>query len=314
MSRPIIPHLKGETPHSEYGFERHGGELSEGAEYVFPLFKAGADGVSELVGTVFFINRHGVFCTAKHVIEDILDKDLNQTHSLYTCQLDSKQKKYWLRKVNTVSMHEVADIAVGVLDPVIEGDGILENGHLIINVTNPPVGAEVSTYAHPQTSVENGEAGPRIYVAAKDFAGRVVEHYSPIRDRIRMPYRCFQTSINVYGGASGGPVFYEGTVVGVNTSSFDGCADCSFITPIGYIFDLAVSEMIVGGTKYECHIPIPELVRRRFIPCVPYNMEPANNVRKKFTGVRIVNENKKKRTKRKKQRLRRKAGIKNRKK
>lgn len=314
MSRPIIPHLKGETPQNKYDFERYGGELGEGADFVFPLFKASEDGISQLVGTGFFINRHGVFCTARHVVEDVFDEDLNQIHSLYTCQIDSEQKKYWIRNVNTVSMHKIADIAVGVLDPVVEDSRILENGHLIINVTNPPVGAEVSTYAHPQTSVVNGGSGPKVFIAAKDFAGKVVEHYSPIRDRIRMPYRCFQTSINVYGGASGGPVFYEGTVVGVNTSSFDGCADCSFITPIGYIFDLAVREMVVEGTKYDCDIPIPELVKRRFIPCVPFNTAPVNNVRERPTSQRIVRDDRKKRMERKKQKLRRKAGNKNRKK
>lgn len=318
MNKPVIEHLRGETDPADYDFLKNDGSIGEGVDYIFPLFKQNDDGHTELVGTGFFINKYSVFCTAKHVVEDVFDEDMNQTHALFACCVDSKTKAYWQRSVETISMHEVADIAIGVLDPIINKEGIdknkpvkkeniYENQHVILNAITPPVGSYVSTYAHPQSTAINSENGTEIFIAAKDFNGKVVEHHIPIRDKVMMPFRCFQTSINVYGGASGGPVFYEGSVVGVNTSSVEGAEDCSFITPIGYLFDLAVHDALIDGTKYECAIPVKELVKRRFIPFIPINMDPVDHIRERPSSKKSKTIEKARKDK-KRERQRRKKG------
>jgi len=55
---------------------------------------------------------------------------------------------------------------------------------------------------------------------------------------------CYQTTMHIESGSSGGPVFNDGYVVGVNSSSFELTGEekpISFITPISYILDLQLS-------------------------------------------------------------------------
>jgi hypothetical protein len=61
------------------------------------------------------------------------------------------------------------------------------------------------------------------------------------RDRTLLPSKCFQTSMNILGGASGGPVaFGEGNVFGINSTGIDGEDGVSFISSIGDLFDLSI--------------------------------------------------------------------------
>jgi S1-C subfamily serine protease len=51
--------------------------------------------------------------------------------------------------------------------------------------------------------------------------------------------------MKIDSGASGGPVFKKGYIVGVNSSSFTLSEDdepISFVTPIDYILDLIIKE------------------------------------------------------------------------
>lgn len=55
--------------------------------------------------------------------------------------------------------------------------------------------------------------------------------------------RCYQTTMTIEHGASGGPVLKNDLVVGINSSGMDlpeGEIPISFITPIDLILDLSV--------------------------------------------------------------------------
>jgi hypothetical protein len=53
-----------------------------------------------------------------------------------------------------------------------------------------------------------------------------------------------RTSINLHGGASGGPVFFDGHVFGVASSSFDGAEDVAFVTPASALLEIRVPTRI----------------------------------------------------------------------
>jgi hypothetical protein len=112
----------------------------------------------------------------------------------------------------------------------------------------PVVGTAAATFAYPDTvfSVKNGQ--PHLALNPHYYAGQIEEDY-PLRRDQRMPFPCFRTSIHLHGGASGGPVFdpATGVVFGVNSSSFAGFTDVSFVAKIGPVLDLPVPGMLVEG-------------------------------------------------------------------
>jgi hypothetical protein len=82
-----------------------------------------------------------------------------------------------------------------------------------------------------------------------DFYDGVIEEYFPNgRDSVFLPSPCFQTTINIHSGASGGPVFDEhGKVCGINSTSFDGEKNLSFISRIVDILHLRVTDICIPG-------------------------------------------------------------------
>ena len=53
--------------------------------------------------------------------------------------------------------------------------------------------------------------------------------------------KCYQTDMRIDSGCSGGPVFKQGYVVGINSTSFEISHEdnpISFITPVEYLLDL----------------------------------------------------------------------------
>lgn len=224
------------------------GNYHKGEDAVFPILTKDIHGSFLFLGTGFFISDQGDFTTAKHVL--LNDKNSNKPHfPLYIVQ--SKKDKHYLRYVQYIVPHPTADIIYGKLHSIIlhQGKNIpFNNREVPFRLSNIPVriGETLKTFAFPNSKIEiieNKEIG---LFMGEWFQGDVVEYLPDGRDRVLLPDACYQTSINILGGSSGGPVINSKTeVIGVNSTGYenisDGLGSISYITPINKIFEIKIN-------------------------------------------------------------------------
>lgn len=212
-------------------------------EPIFPLVTYNPKTkIWKCVGTGFFINPFGIFVTAKHVV---LNNDGINYKTLYGVQTTSK-KEIHLRPVQSLGLHEEADISVGFL-----GNRRLHGGENVkaeiatsfsLNLGKLEIGNVVRTFAFPQTKRDDSEYGKVEFTfEGKWSVGEIVE-YLPEGSLI-VRNKCYKTTMDIDDGASGGPVLKNNLVVGVNSCGIElneGESPKAIITPIDYILDLEV--------------------------------------------------------------------------
>jgi hypothetical protein len=231
-------------------------------EPIFPLVSFfPAKGIWKCVGTGFFIQPLGGFVTAKHVF---FENDGSHLPSLFAVQTTSTMERH-IRVLEHFVPHPDADIAVGFLGKRGIGGGVNTEPEIATNFTidlnRLETGDKVRTYAFPLTKSEILEEGKTEFVFSGKWAGGEIVNYlengSPL-----VKNRCYQTTMSIEHGASGGPVLKNDLVVGVNSSAMtlpQGEIPISFVTPIDFILDLSVPN---GKTL----ISIKELVKNGSIP------------------------------------------------
>jgi hypothetical protein len=119
---------------------------------------------------------------------------------------------------------------------------------------------EIYTYSFPNTtSIVLNEEDEEFTFIGTYSKGKIIDFHE--NGSAHLKSRCFQTNMKMDGGASGGPVFKKGYIVGINSSSFNLSPEeepISFITPIDYILDLTVIE---NGKK----ITVKQLIEGGYI-------------------------------------------------
>ena len=194
------------------------------------------------LGTGYFINPNGAFVTAKHVFinsQGVYRKTLYSAH-------EGKNSAY-IRPVKFLSAHNEADICIGML-----GEGRVGNQHFLPPLANychldlNPLknGDKIYTSAYPNTISEDLDDSATEFTFTRISSKGTVEDFHEKGPGI-LQNRCYQTTMEIKSGASGGPVFKDGYIVGINSSGYDFIEDetpLSFITPIDYILDMTVSE------------------------------------------------------------------------
>ncbi len=211
----------------------------------------------ECLGTCFFITETGIFITAKHVLEDVYPQKeiLEEQKNYLDEEFDAKKTIKISRQVlipqflpnNQALLRNVVwsvllsndDVAVGVVEGknYLKGDRI-KTVPLVLSARDAKVGDTLFTFAYPKSR--------KLDNLSFDFSpitsiGLVNEHYPNGRDRVMLPNPCYQTSINITGGSSGGPVFNAlGAVVGINTSGID--ESIHYVSKINNILDMPVPD------------------------------------------------------------------------
>lgn len=125
------------------------GEKSDLNFAIFPILKQ-VDGESLFIGTAFFITNTGIFVTAKHVINDVLNEEGKQKYPIVGLQL-LPDNKYIIRQVLRCHSNTKSDVVVGVLaqpKDKITGKPLL-NKLLVITLIEPKQGSRIVTYAYP---------------------------------------------------------------------------------------------------------------------------------------------------------------------
>lgn len=220
-------------------------------EQIFPLISLRPDGIT-CMGTGFFIEAGGGFVTAKHVLD--IPERIEDFKMFGVQSLSNGQRLR--RKVIHIHAHPDADVAIGRLGNIYD-----ENGK-VIEMVPPPVsvhnislqgfkvGDKISSFGYPNQKVSNLSED----LDAVDFMGEWTEgEIIKYLDRtIWIPTPCFETSMILKGGHSGGPVLLDGYIAGVNNS---GNYETSYVSALSYLLDLNV---FVNGQS----IPFKQIVEQ----------------------------------------------------
>ena len=218
------------------------GNLHKGEDVIFPILTKDKEGGFQFLATGFFISNSGDFVTAKHVV---LDKMNNPQKQLYIVQ--SNNGVHVIRYVEFIYPHPTADILYGKTHNIILHKGKkrpFKSKEIPFQLSNRKLGINesVQSFAFPFSKILRTPEREIGKFQGDWFFGKVTEYFPDGRDKTLLPDTCYQTTMKILGGASGGPVIDSKTVVvGVNSTGYDFEVeeeDISFITPINKVFEI----------------------------------------------------------------------------
>ncbi|CAA9200473.1 trypsin-like serine protease [Flavobacterium collinsii] len=229
-------------------------------EEIFPLITFDPEKkIWKCLGTGFFINPVGAFISAKHVF---MDSDKKTEKTLYSAH-ESESGQAYIRPIKQIVVHPNADIMIGLLgDKRIEDKNFKADISKYCNIDFESLknDDEIYTLAFPNTEREDLNESEVEFTFTRRFSeGKIIDFHEDGSPVVRN--RCYQTNMKVDSGASGGPVFKNSFIVGVNSSGYSLAEDeepISFITPIDFILNLEVKEK-------NKMITVKELVEKGYI-------------------------------------------------
>ncbi len=192
------------------------------------------------LGTGFFFHTDGWFVSAKHVIDDYIEKPEIEIIGIQSTKNDERHVRF----VTDFNVHPVADIMVGKLGEAhdISRQKILTVQPAVARFSFAKLhqGDQLVSYGYPNTASSIAGTKTQFNFKSQRYTGQVKEwlEIAPF-----LPYPCYQTTINFKSGSSGGPVFTENAaVVGIHTASFDldEGEPISYITPIDMMLELGI--------------------------------------------------------------------------
>ena len=198
--------------------------------------------------------------TARHVLEELVDESGSALGAGFVIHLTGNESVH-LRRILSASYLNPpgADVAVAQADNYGRRfpEDPLRNLRTQLSTEIPDDGAPVVTFAYPENDeldFRDEHASPT--VVSDYYDGEFLE-YVPASQNPAMPYPHLATTIAVRSGASGGPLFSEGRVVGINCRGwdFDGAehenANLSYMVPVSEVLDLKVSLSHVPEASWE---------------------------------------------------------------
>lgn len=229
----------------------------------------------KLLGTCFAISNHGLVLTARHVLDDAIELAA-EAHEwlvgvLYVSEPtpndDVPDLLGGLIPANRIHTSNEFDIGLMHLDlPVRKDTGAyLSTPALTISPALPHAGDLCFTLGYHDMEVASDSDKPNNKTIQQSYSaskGAVEEIHFPRRDKIKLSFPCFRTSMRHDHGMSGAPVVSkEGGVIGVVCSGIEGQA-IYYVSLIGmalfFQIDTADEEgniekaflydFIVGGT------------------------------------------------------------------
>jgi hypothetical protein len=278
-----MPHglgnLGGEADPNSWHFLAPHGPVPNAVGHTFPLLTHDATGSWRLIGAGFYVSGDGLFVTAKHVIEDVLDGD-QQVLPLAIMHLRSESglfgpQEYLLRPIMQCWLGESADVALGAAAFATNratGD-VLSHWSWPLSWTTPALGTVGATYAFPNHSITQTESG-QFFRFRPDLYRGTIREVGDFRDRVLVPYPYMHVDFRIHHAASAGPVLSaEGAVVGVNCRFMDP-AGPGVVAQIRCLQDAFLEDVVLLGETAPRRVAFGELVSagavtaRQFAPAV----------------------------------------------
>ncbi|MGI8733911.1 MAG: S1 family peptidase [Pyrinomonadaceae bacterium] len=180
-------------------------------------------GKLKIIGTGFYVTRYGMFLTAKHVLDELIDNEGALPPVGLVLHM-AGEDRVLLRGIFSIARHTEFDVGLGQADNFHDShpNDPLMNLRGTLSTSVPPVGRPLVTYAYPENEVLDFISSEGNHAIRGDYyEGKFLE-YVTTSDNPSIPYPHYSTSIEIRGGASGGLVFdYTGKIVGVNCRGWD---------------------------------------------------------------------------------------------
>jgi len=234
------------------------GDSIDPSDIAIPIFKEIENGKLSIIGTGFYITRYGLFLTAKHVLDDLLIEDRTKIGKAFICHRVSKSEVH-LRNILSVNLLDPVDLAIGQANTYenIYPNNPLTNMRCELSKHVPSVGEELVTYAYPENKVlDFTDKNNNPEVRCNYYDGKFLQKLG-VNERPYIPYPHYETTIQVKSGASGGPVFNRGKVIGVNCRGWDFGDNInpddqlSSIVPIQEVLSMTLSHLKVPKVSWE---------------------------------------------------------------
>lgn len=213
------------------------------ASGVIPVLKEIGPGQLKVVGTGFYVTRYGLFATAGHVLEDLIDRDSGEIGTAYV--LEDNGDQFLIRRIIKATLSNLSDIA---LVQVENGDGQNTgpgNKRGPLALLSPKVGEHLVTYAYPENELLNFVTKDHPPVLKGDYFDGVFEQQVLPREHPYIPYPHYETTIPIHSGASGCPIFNSsGRIVAIACRGWDFRGgehegeDLSSIIPVSYFLSM----------------------------------------------------------------------------
>jgi S1-C subfamily serine protease len=235
------------------------GNPVDGSAAIFPIIQASDSHPWLPIGTGFFISKNGLFATAKHVV---LDSAGHLLPDLAGIHLLRAKNAMIVRQAFKIVTHPRADVALGFLfDKHFAEEGVYTDNKLLrLTRDIPPIGSKVAAIAFPKTERVDSAQTYKILFKMAAMEGIMEQYHPDGRDTLMLPGRCFRTSMNILGGASGGPVVSgDGSVFGINSTGYESLP-VSFISSVQDLFDLDVLEVRLPGRETQDRAKLQELI------------------------------------------------------
>lgn len=199
-----------------------------------------------LIGTAFYISNLGILMTAKHNLFN-RDNELFDNLGVYHFLPDNH---YILRPVRGGAYNDEYDIAYLLPEQIIhKGTEIVSSDALVLTDKQPVMNEQLATYGYPDSRLDEFE----LHFIAEFYLGNCREYHPEGFSILKNP--CFQTTIHIKSGASGGPVFdKEGRVFAICSTGFefgDDGENVSFVTPILPSLNLVLDDGLNKRTVLE---------------------------------------------------------------
>lgn len=241
---------------------------------IVPILEQIAPKKLKVVGTGFYITRYGLFMTARHVLDDVCaqrDEQNNVTRRCYV--LHNGEDSFYLRAVRRYHLLHPEDLAIAHADNYIDKvpQNPLMNLRGGLTTSRPEPGTPIVTYAYPENEILDFSDPDNIPHIIADYYDGVVMEY--VKNGPYMPYPHFRTSIDIRSGASGGPVFCAGKIVGISCRGWDFAGaehenePMSSVIPVSAALPLEVDNLMLPPQSWE-YAQIPKSHRDK-----PYTLE-----------------------------------------
>ena len=225
---------------------------------VVPILRELEEGKLQVIGTGFYITRYGLFLSARHVFDDIIEAADPSSQRLRI--FHDTGEEIHIRAVTKITVANQADIALGQADNFLAKfpDNPLANVRPKLTLEVPKTATKLVAFAYPRNKLlDFTDKSEPVTIFAGRFEGKFVCVEDPPKyDEHQIA--TYQTTVPVEGGASGGPIFDEaGRVVAVARSSmdFEGSehegATTSLVTPLRHCLHLGLSNLPLAELSWE---------------------------------------------------------------